>query len=638
MLDWTEANQQLLVAEFARLKQRLGAQGDAQALAATCRAAHAAMPTPASIDRLSECFGLSPFEQDVLLMCAGVEMDAQFALQCEIATGAARRPGATFGLALALLEEPHWSALAPARPLRRWRLIEVDPTAGLCRARLQIDERILHYLAGANYLDVRLRSLLHRMARPEVIATTHRELVHAAAHAVETATTSSAPVVWLGGDDALGHADVAAEVAAALGLDLHVLQAQDVPATPADIEALATLWEREATLLGSTLLVNSGPDCLPHTAIRFIEQLRSLIFVGASQPQPLSRSTLRFTVRKPDPTEQRQLWQQALGCAATRVEGALNSIATQFKLSARTIHSEGTRLAAELGATDRPESLMWSACRTIGSLKLDDLAQRIEPMSAWNDLVLPDAQKNALRQMCTHVRNRLKVHLEWGFAEKASRGLGVSALFTGDSGTGKTMAAEVLAGELQLDLYRIDLSAVVSKYIGETEKNLRRVFDAAEDSGAILLFDEADALFGRRSEVKDSHDRYANIEVSYLLQRMECYRGLAILTTNLRHALDVAFERRLRFVVHFIFPDHTMREAIWRQVFPPRTPRNGLDYAKLARLGVAGGSIRNIAMDAAFRAAELGEAVSMAHLLQAARHEASKQQRSLSEAETRGWI
>ena len=202
----------------------------------------------------------------------------------------------------------------------------------------------------------------------------------------------------------------------------------------------------------------------------------------------------------------------------------------------------------------------------------------------------------------------------------------------------KTLVAEVFAHELQLDLYRIDLSAVVSKYIGETEKNLRRVFDAAEDSGAILLFDEADALFGKRSEVKDSHDRYANIEVSYLLQRMESYRGLAILTTNLKAALDVAFQRRLRFVVHFPFPDQALREAIWRSAFPARTPRDAIDNGKLSRLNVTGGSIRNIAINAAFRAAGLEESVSMAHLLHAAHHEASKRERPLSDAETRGWV
>jgi SpoVK/Ycf46/Vps4 family AAA+-type ATPase len=236
-----------------------------------------------------------------------------------------------------------------------------------------------------------------------------------------------------------------------------------------------------------------------------------------------------------------------------------------------------------------------------------------------------------------HVRRRTQVYESWGFGRNGARGLGVSALFAGESGTGKTLAAEVLAAELHLDLYRIDLSAVVSKYIGETEKNLRRVFDAAEDGGAVLLFDEADALFGKRSEVRDSHDRYANIEVSYLLQRMEAYRGLAILTTNLKSALDPAFQRRLRFIVHFPFPDAGQREAIWQRAIPPGAPTAGLDVRKLARLHVTGGGIRNIALNAAFLAADTGEPIGMGHLLAAARAESGKAGWPLSEAETRGW-
>jgi SpoVK/Ycf46/Vps4 family AAA+-type ATPase len=217
------------------------------------------------------------------------------------------------------------------------------------------------------------------------------------------------------------------------------------------------------------------------------------------------------------------------------------------------------------------------------------------------------------------------------------RGLGISALLAGASGTGKTMAAEVLAGELRLDLYRIDLSSVVSKYIGETEKNLRRVFDAAEAGGAILLFDEADALFGKRSEVKDSHDRYANIEVSYLLQRMEEYRGLAILTTNMKNGLDTAFLRRIRFVVQFPFPDSAQRAEIWRRIFPSGTPTEGIDPLKLSRLNVAGGNIRNVAINAAFLAADAGEPVRMGHLLRAARTEYAKLEKPLTDAEIGGW-
>jgi SpoVK/Ycf46/Vps4 family AAA+-type ATPase len=243
-----------------------------------------------------------------------------------------------------------------------------------------------------------------------------------------------------------------------------------------------------------------------------------------------------------------------------------------------------------------------------------------------------------LRDIAAHVRQRAKVYEGWGFAGKSGRGLGISALFAGASGTGKTMAADVLARELRLDLYRIDLSSVVSKYIGETEKNLRRVFDAAEAGGAILLFDEADALFGKRSDVKDSHDRYANMEVSYLLQRMEAYRGLAILTTNLKDALDTAFLRRIRFIVRFPFPDATQRAEIWQRIFPSQTPTEDLDVKKLAKLNVAGGNIRNIALNAAFFAADAGEPVGMKHLLRAAQSEYVKLERPLTDAEVKGWV
>ena len=322
--------------------------------------------------------------------------------------------------------------------------------------------------------------------------------------------------------------------------------------------------------------------------------------------------------------------------AAESLNGTLDDLSEQFRLSARLISSTGHLLSSQEGQLAADE--VWDACRSLARPKLEDLAQRIVPCATWDDLILPDLQKNTLRQLAAQVRHRMKVYETWGFAEKGRRGLGVSALFTGVSGTGKTMAAEVLARELRLDLYRIDLSAVVSKYIGETEKNLKQVFDAAEEGGVLLLFDEADALFGKRSEVRDSHDRYANIEVGYLLQRMEAYQGLAILTTNLKSSMDTAFQRRLRFTVNFPFPDAAQREAIWRKVFPAATPTEGLDPKKLAQLNVTGGNIRNIALNAAFLAAEAGTPVGMANLVEAARLEAHKIERPLSDAETRGWV
>jgi SpoVK/Ycf46/Vps4 family AAA+-type ATPase len=238
-----------------------------------------------------------------------------------------------------------------------------------------------------------------------------------------------------------------------------------------------------------------------------------------------------------------------------------------------------------------------------------------------------------LNEIAVHASQRQKVYEEWGFEEKNSRGLGITALFSGTSGTGKTMAAGVLANMLGLDLFRIDIATVVSKYVGETEKNLRRIFDAAEDGGAILLFDEADALFGKRSEVHDSHDRYANIEVSYLLQRMENYRGLAILSTNMKGALDPAFTRRIRFMLEFPFPDPKSRAEIWKRVFPPRTPLDPLDINRLAKLNIAGGNIRNIAVYASFLAADEGTPVNMSHIKRAAQVEYDKLERPLTHAE-----
>ena len=228
---------------------------------------------------------------------------------------------------------------------------------------------------------------------------------------------------------------------------------------------------------------------------------------------------------------------------AERMDGYLDRIAEYFHFDEPAIRLSAAAVRDALRASEDtdPGELGWRICREHARRSLDTLAQRVDARAGWADLVLPDPQVETLRQIAIHVRQRAVVNDRWGFAAKHARGLGLTALFAGSSGTGKTMAAEILAADLDLDLYKVDLASVVSKYIGETEKNLRAIFDGAEQSGAILLFDEADALFGKRSEVRDSHDRYANLEISYLLQQMESYRGVAILTTNMQHALDPAF-------------------------------------------------------------------------------------------------
>jgi AAA+ superfamily predicted ATPase len=634
--SWTELNQGHLAAELASVRRVLEAHAGTAAPQAVPDEPDAPDGFVPALDRLTEAFGLSPFERRLLLLCAGVELDAAFAGLCR-ALDPAGRALPSFGLALAVLPEAHWSAMSPAAPLRYWRLVETMPGDTLAGSPLRVDERVLHFLTGTGGLDERLMGVVEPVAAAEEMPGSHHEL----AGRISTAWTTAAPlpVVLLTGPERWGKRAVAAAACEALGLRLHAMRAADAPGGATDREALARLWEREAVLAAGALLVEAedadGPDTV-RAAAAFVERLRSPVLVAAREPPRAgARPWLRLDVEKPSPAEQRTLWRDTLGPAAAALNGRLEPLVAQFHLGAREIRQAG---AEALSRGGDPGEFLWDACRGQARPRLDDLAQRIEADAAWDDLVLPEAQTRTLREIVAHVRHRAMVYEEWGFARKGGRGLGISAMFAGPSGTGKTLAAEVIAGRLALDLYRIDLSQVVSKYIGETEKNLRRVFDAAEEGGAVLLFDEADALFGKRSEVKDSHDRYANIEVSYLLQRMESYRGLAILTTNLKSSIDQAFLRRIRFVVSFPFPDAVQRADIWRRAFPGGTPTEGLDPAKLARLSVAGGNIRNIALAAAFLAAEDGSAVRMEHLLQAARGEMAKMEKPVSAGEVAGWV
>ncbi|MEP6635823.1 MAG: ATP-binding protein [Acidobacteriota bacterium] len=596
------------------------------------------LPAPAALDRLIEIFGLSPFERDLLLLCAGLELDGSFGSLCANAQGEGRRNHATFSLALAALPEAHWTALTPAAPLRRWRLVEIAAGGDtLLQSQLHIDERVLHYLAGVSYLDERLKGFLEPFSARHDLPASQLQLAEQIGSFLRRREDPREwPMVLLCGNDRASKRGVAAHACSLLGLRLHVMRAADVPGSVAEREALARLWEREALLLSSALLLEQEDQETTPASTALIEQLHGVLFVSARESlKSRQRPAYRVDVSKPSAPEQQSLWLKAIGPAAAEVNGELEKLVAQFSLGTEEIHAASDQARDAEGPLNG--GALWNACRVLARPRLDDLAQRIVPAAGWNDLVLPESQRRTLRSISAQVRQRARVYETWGFAARGERGLGISALFAGASGTGKTMAAEVLANDLNLDLYRIDLSQVVSKYIGETEKNLRRVFEAAEEGGAVLLFDEADALFGKRSEVKDSHDRYANIEVSYLLQRMEVYRGLAILTTNLKGAVDTAFMRRLRFIVQFPFPDLLQRAEIWRRIFPPETPTSNIDFSRLARLSIPGGNIRNIALHAAFLAADAGESVTMTHLAHAARSEYTKLEKPLTETEIRGW-
>jgi ATPase family associated with various cellular activities (AAA) len=657
--NWHEANQNYLLASLgivrSAIERHINPDKQQENIQQQLQEAAAAMPSPSALERVCQMFGLSPFERDILLLCAGIEFSGEFAKLCAIAQGDSQRLYPTLSLALAALPNAHWDAIAPNAPLRRWRLIQISEGTALTLSPLKIDERILHYLAGTQYLDERLAGIIEPLQLTGDLVNSQQVLaLRVAAVLSQTSKSNSLPLIQLCGIENVSNRAIAATVCQKLGLNLCVMAFQAVPINPGELENLIRLWTRETILSGSALLLNCDEidmnDAARMNAIaHLIERINGVLIISSREGIRIGqRSAVRFDVQKPTSKEQNAVWEDALAEIVPEINGQVKTLVNQFNLSAATIRAacaEASGYVRQNGDKEEFSSptrtlttILWDACRVQARPRLDELAQRIEPAADWEDLVLPEAQKQILTDVAAHVRQRGTVYETWGFAGKGGRGLGISALFSGASGTGKTLGAEVLANTLRLDLYRIDLSSVVSKYIGETEKNLRQVFDAAEQGGVILLFDEADALFGKRSEVKDARDRYANIEVSYLLQRMECYPGLAILTTNLKSSIDTAFMRRIRFVVQFPFPDAVQRAEIWRQIFPSNTPTQGLDAVQLARLSVAGGNIRNIALNAAFLAADAGEAVQMKHLLRAAQSEYAKLEKPLTEAEVGGWM
>lgn len=660
--DWSEANQRYLMAAVRVVQEELEIYRDrtntntsepskAGPAQAELEKVAADLTAPAAFDTLVTILGLSPFERNILLMCAGVELDAGFGSLIATLQGAPALFSPSFSLALAAFPDAHWSALSPNAPLRYWRLLEVNTSPLLTRSPLKIDEQVLHYITGVQQLDERLREIAEPVFTEGDLAPSQRAVANGIINACfQKNTDPGLPVIQLRGDNTSDKTTIAAAACAQLDLQLYTISVYSIPASIREVTELTRLWNREAALNAYALYLDSTEldtaDKARFQAVTsFMQNIQGLLILSSSQAgSPLKRPKIVFEVRKPTSQEQLRLWEITLGKEAAHLNGQLQKLVAQFNLSTKTIHAVSSETLQEAaGSFEQKESAsllgkrLWRACCTHTRPQIGDLGEYIEPVAGWDDIVLPEAQKEILKEIAMQVKQRAKVYGEWGFASKSARGLGISALFTGESGTGKTMASEVLANELQLDLYRIDLSQVVNKYIGETEKNLKRIFDAAEEGGTILLFDEADALFGKRSDVKDSHDRYSNIEVSYLLQRMEAYRGLAILTTNMKSALDKAFYRRIRFVVQFPYPDALQRAEIWRRIFPANTPTENLDVEKLARLNIPGGNIRNIALHAAFIAADEGRPVHMAHVSRAARGEYNKLEKNLSNSEINGW-
>jgi SpoVK/Ycf46/Vps4 family AAA+-type ATPase len=607
---------------------------------------------------------------DVVILALAPELDLRYErlyayLQDDVTR---KRPSVDLALNLFCLSREerierrqHFSSQAPLIGQRILRLF-ADPNhlqPPLLSYYIKLDDQLVAFLLQEQSLDSRLTSFC-RLIDPTVSladlplsADVKQGLSHVA---IQTAHASRPRILYFRGSRGAEKRRAAEAMAAEGGTSLLSVDLSRAISGNSDVADTLRLAFREAWFHGSVLYLDNldalraeGHSAQYELLLDALSDYSGTTILAGVEPWVPSRGllgvlTVEFST--PQLAERRQCWQNSLEAMGASIDTQdVNTLAERFQLNAGQIaeavatavnQSDWRALSesADLSPVAKPLGReLFAAARVQTRHDLAPLAQRIEPVYSWDDIVLPPDELAQLREMCQRVAHRHRVLGEWGFDRKLSQGKGVNALFAGPSGTGKTMAAEIIASELELDLYKIDLSGVVSKYIGETEKNLHRIFRAAEQANAILFFDEADALFGKRSEVRDSHDRYANIEISYLLQQMEAYDGLSILATNLRKNLDEAFVRRLAFAIQFPFPDEANRLRIWQKIWPREIPLAAdVELEALARqFKLSGGNIKNIALAAAFLAANDGGAVTMAHLLHATRREHQKMGKVLAD-------
>jgi AAA+ superfamily predicted ATPase len=602
---------------------------------------------------LQELFSLDSFETDALLTCLLPELDLRYEKIYAYLQNDVTRKRPTVDLVLTLLcpgmagrfaARGHFS---PAAPLVENRLLSLssggpETPAPLLSQSLALDERIIGYLLGSDEPDPRIRSY-SRVVTP---GTGLGDLVMDAGErtafreVLRHHTATGRPVFFaLHGPYGTGRMALAEAACSEIGIPLLAVDARGLK--QGDLRENLRLVLREALLQGSSVYLE-GCDALlerdsgidGRTLALELDRFPGWIFVAGEKPwEPAAwirdHAFIGRGFTLPDFPERRDSWAgQLRDLPVTGVDPAL--LAGAFQFSPGQIR-DAIASARHLATARDPRSPaitmddLVHGCKAQCSRDIAGFARPVRETFSWDDLILPPDTKEQLREASRYILHKGQVYTGWGFGRKFSLGRGLSILFTGPSGTGKTMAAGILAREAGLDLYRIDLSLVVSKYIGETEKNLSAIFRDAESSGAILFFDEADALFGKRSEVKDAHDRYANIEINYLLQRMEEYSGIVILASNFRKNIDEAFLRRMQVSVEFPLPDESHREQIWRGIFPWEAPLDpGIDYRFLAKFRISGGNIKNIALHAAFLAAGNPGSITMAHLVRATKREFQK--------------
>lgn len=608
------------------------------------------------LEKLACLFKLTPFDIDVLLICLAPELDLRYERLYAYLQDDVTKKQPSVDLVLNLLC-PSFGEKLRARPrfesdapLLRHHLLHLfdDPShrsPPLLGRYLKVDDRIVNYLLDSDEIDSRLlqygRHTVPQTRFEDILLPSDikRRLMSLPR---DKRTGDDGLIFYFQGPYGVGKQITAEAICRELGIGLLAVDGECLLNTEeSSFDEMVHLAGREALLQNAAIYWNGFDVLLAddrraslNMLLRELEGRRGLTFLAGNitwEPMDAlhTKNFVRIEIPRPNYGERVQLWARSLdGDTSLASDVDMSALANKFRFSGGQI-LDAAVTARNLARWRDPENGhltlddLYSACRLQSNRKLATLAQKITPHYKWDDIVLPSDRLEQLKEICNYVKYRSLVYDEWGFDSKLSMGKGLNTLFAGPSGTGKTMAADIMAGELELDLYKIDLSSVVSKYIGETEKNLARIFAEAETSNAILFFDEADALFGRRSEIRDSHDRYANIEISYLLQKMEEYQGVVILATNLRKNMDDAFVRRMHFTIEFPFPTENDRRRIWKRIWPDDTPRSpDLDPGFMAsRFEVAGGNIRNIALAAAFLAADDGGAVNMVHLTRATQRE-----------------
>ncbi len=601
--------------------------------------------------RLVASFGLSTLDSIILLLSLAPEFDLRYEriyayLQDDVSL---RHP--TVNLMMNLLggsvaqRFAVWQRLSAEMPLRKYGLIvcvadTARPQSSFLSYQIRVDHRITGYLLGDDHLDSRLlHAVKIQQPDPAMWLPQIAEPMQAA--------MPYAPIIYLQGGVEMGQLEMALALCASQGLPLVIIDMKVLAAKETSLEDNWRLALREGYLNNGAVFVDHWESALsearmPSPALweTLLDYPQTVFISALSEWEPVDinreRRMLRLSFAIPDYRERYGVWEEAISKYETALQPQdIEETSAKFGFTrsqiVRAVHT-AVDLAQSRGEQVQKADL-YAGAQAHANLQLGSLAHRIVPRFGWDDLILPPEQIMQLREMSLRLRFSHVVQDEWGFADAMPNSSGISALFAGDSGTGKTLSAEVIAKDLGLVMYKIDLSAVVSKYIGETEKNLNTIFTTAQSSNAILFFDEADALFGKRSEVKDARDRYANIEIAYLLQQIEAYDGVVIMATNFRQNLDDAFTRRLDFLVDFPFPDAEYRKRLWEAHFPPRTPMaEDVDFAEVAqRYRLAGGNIRNVALAAAYLAAANGRVVTREHIRSAVRREHQKMGRLIDE-------